>query len=297
MEENKNLQNNLLKEEDNENNNLNNRVINSSQMLDESNYRDENKSEKSENNEEENEHFKAKIILASLIVVFLSIFNLAKLGNFTNKVDCFYDIPFEWTNWLNKAMVDHPVLQDVIVLIAGLLEDLSVLLGFIFFCFRFPKWRIVMSLGSIYLVRAIIQNIYLMEIPKQNTFSYPGFPSLFVPYLKTNDFFFSGHVSLPFIVGYEFYKENMTWYAVFCFFTSVYEMIMMYCTRGHYSIDIYAAYIFSTYACMLGTKYTHLLDKTYLGYDYEEKGEDLVENDKLNMNRNEENKEKKENLA
>ena len=65
--------------------------------------------------------------------------------------------------------------------------------------------------------RFINQNFYLMTIPKESTFRYPGFPSLFVPYLATNDYFFSGHVSLPSVMGYEFYKNGYPKTSIFCF--------------------------------------------------------------------------------
>jgi hypothetical protein len=42
-----------------------------------------------------------------------------------------------------------------------------------------------------------------MRYPEGYLWDYPGFPSIFIPYGKTNDFFYSGHVGLCVIVFHE----------------------------------------------------------------------------------------------
>ena len=49
-----------------------------------------------------------------------------------------------------------------------------------------------------------IQNIFLMRFPDGYAWDYPGFPSLTVPYPKTNDFFYSGHVGGALLAGLEY---------------------------------------------------------------------------------------------
>jgi hypothetical protein len=51
-----------------------------------------------------------------------------------------------------------------------------------------------MALGMFYMLRAITTNIFLIEMPQGYNWAFPGFFSLFVPYGKTADFFYSGHI-------------------------------------------------------------------------------------------------------
>ena len=104
-----------------------------------------------------------------------------------------------------------------------------------------------------------------MRIPAESTFKYPGFPSLFVPYMATNDYFFSGHVSLPTIVAYNFYLESKQTLTIVCLLTAVYEAIMMIVVRGHYSIDLYAGFIFSAYACIISNHLCKYIDHSNFG--------------------------------
>ncbi len=77
-----------------------------------------------------------------------------------------------------------------------------------------------------------------MKYPEGYLWEYPGFPSIFVSYLKTNDFFFSGHVGLPIIIALECHKLNKKYLMIFCLFTCLVEGCTMVVTRGHYIIDI-----------------------------------------------------------
>ena len=43
-----------------------------------------------------------------------------------------------------------------------------------------------------------------MKFPEDWFWDDPGVPSIVVGYLRTNDFFFSGHVGMPIINAFEF---------------------------------------------------------------------------------------------
>ena len=57
-------------------------------------------------------------------------------------------------------------------------------------------WRLFICMCLFYSVRAIIQQIFLVEIPEGYNWAYPGVLSIFVPYGETSDFFYSGHVGV-----------------------------------------------------------------------------------------------------
>ena len=220
-----------------------------------------------------------KSISVFLVVLFITLFNTANVKAFTTKiVKCFDDQAFEASRFLYNLMKEHKGFKYFVMITAGLAEDLAVLLGFFFFVFKFRSWRLIVCLGIVYLLRGIFQNLYLMAIPEENLFEYPGFPSLFVPYLSTNDYFFSGHVSLPTVVSIEFYRTGYFKTSISVFFVGVYQMIMMLGVRGHYGIDLYSGFIFSFYSCKLGNDFAKCIDQTRIGL----KDEDFPEENKLN---------------
>jgi hypothetical protein len=99
-----------------------------------------------------------------------------------------------------------------------------------------------------------------MSFPDGYLWEYPGFPSITVSYLKTNDFFFSGHVGLPIIGALEFYGEEKMPLACFCMFTCLLEFFTMIITRGHYLIDLICGVIIAHYVYMLVDRYIYLVD-------------------------------------
>lgn len=214
-----------------------------------------------------------KIFSTVLFTLLLSFFNGANLNIFEDNVKCFRDRLFEATAFFHNLMVASPTLQDIVMIVAGLAEDFAVILGCAFFVFKFKSMRVMMGLTAVYASRAVFQNIYLMEIPKESTFRYPGFISLFVPYFQSNDYFYSGHVSLPTVISYEFWKIKYYWTAVLVFHVGLLQLGMMLWVRGHYGIDMYAGFIFSFYFCQIANMNVHYVDKSIIGLYYEPKDE------------------------
>ena len=90
-----------------------------------------------------------------------------------------------------------------------------------------------------------------MRFPEGYLWEYPGVPSLIVPYLKTSDFFFSGHVGFTTITILENYTYNHTSFLLLSIFTLITESFVMIVTRGHYCIDIIAGVVFAHYIWLL----------------------------------------------
>jgi hypothetical protein len=99
-----------------------------------------------------------------------------------------------------------------------------------------------------------------MRFPEGYLWEYPGFPSLVVSYLKTNDFFFSGHMGLPVIIICELYKMKKFKFICFTLFTLFLEFFTMIVLRGHYSIDLVIGILMAHYCYILTEKYIHHFD-------------------------------------
>jgi hypothetical protein len=81
-----------------------------------------------------------------------------------------------------------------------------------------------------------------------------------VPYGKTNDFFFSGHVGCCVINFLEFRSVGWPKLASFSLVTCLFQASLMICLRGHYVIDLITGVIFAHYLWMLAERYSYLVD-------------------------------------
>lgn len=84
--------------------------------------------------------------------------------------------------------------------------------------------------------------------------------SLTVPYGRTNDFFYSGHVGCCVICFLEFQSIGWNKMALFSFFNVFCQVFLMISLRGHYTIDMITGIIAGHYIWMLAEKYSYLID-------------------------------------
>ena len=248
-----------------------------------------NTSKTNSENEEFSNQYTLKILTVVICLLITGLFNNLHTKAFTSKVTCFNDFLFNLTVPINNYLRHHRTINSIILILGGLLEDITVILACILFCFHFKSWRLILALITVYALRMAVQFTYTMSTPEGILFFYPGFPSLFVPYLLTNDFFFSGHVSLPLVVGLEFYENKMNVFAYISFCASIYEAFMMLFIKGHYSIDMMGGYLFSLWAFKVTKLYIKRIDESYFGMDY--KG--VEEGSSKNCKNGKESKDKK----
>ena len=90
------------------------------------------------------------------------------------------------------------------MIFCSLFMDITMVSGLVVFAVHGRTWRLPVSLAMFYGLRAIIQQLFLMRYPEGYLWNYPGFPSLVVPYGKTNDFFYSGHAGGGLVMTLEF---------------------------------------------------------------------------------------------
>jgi len=81
-----------------------------------------------------------------------------------------------------------------------------------------------------------------------------------VPYGKTNDFFFSGHVGCCVINYLEYSAIGWRKLARFSAVTCLFQVALMVSLRGHYFIDLISGVVFAHYLWMLSERYSYLVD-------------------------------------
>jgi hypothetical protein len=121
-----------------------------------------------------------------------------------------------------------------------------------------------------------------MKYPEGYLWDYPGMPALAISYLKTNDFFFSGHVGMPVIIGLEFRKAGKPYIFYFAIFTVFVEAFTMIVTRGHYIIDLICGVIVAHYIFKLVDENIAVVDESCITIDRETRDQLGDENVPLN---------------
>jgi hypothetical protein len=99
-----------------------------------------------------------------------------------------------------------------------------------------------------------------MRYPDGYLWDFPGFYSITVPYGKTNDFFFSGHIGCCLINYCEYKAQGWNKMARFSFLTMILQFSLMIFLRGHYVVDLISGIVFGHYFWLLGEKYSYYVD-------------------------------------
>ena len=116
-----------------------------------------------------------------------------------------------------------------------------------------------------YGARAAIQSIFKVGKPEGYDWDYPGFFSIYSPYGKTNDFFYSGHCGICYIFFLEFWSVGWYFSSAFAFLVMLLEIFVMIALRSHYTVDIISGMAFAHYFFILSEKCSYLIDWHCLG--------------------------------
>ena len=157
---------------------------------------------------------------------------------FIPKGFCYEDSLFTLTQEVTNFFKIHTQCKNVLLIISSFAADLTIIISMIYWTFFFKDEQLCISVFAFYLFRFIIMKIFLLDYPRDYIFTYPGVRSLFVSYLKTNDFFFSGHTGFPLIIFCDCIGKNYKKIAYLSLFTFIIEFFSMLALRGHYSIDL-----------------------------------------------------------
>lgn len=211
-------------------------------------------------------HYYTKSALFLIFIALVGIFNNYPQKS-QNAVTCVYDAGFSMTENISKFLYENKWHKNLLLGLSSLLEDIIAIVLVIIWIVDGKSWFLILSLAKFYVFRMAVQFFYNMPYPKNYSFCNPGFPSIVVAYLKTNDFFYSGHVGMPLISAIEFRRNNYIKLSYFCMLASLYEGFVMLVTRGHYGIDIICGWIFSLYFSVITSSYVKNVDESILFYE------------------------------
>lgn len=200
-----------------------------------------------------------------LILVLVAVQNNVQVIKYS--FTCFYDLGVEATMSVAKSLSENPTLRHALIIISSLLIDTTIMTTFVIWIIKGRSWRFFFTAACFYGVRAILQFVFMMPFPAYFTFDYPGFPSLMVSYKKTNDFFYSGHIGIPLICGYQFYKSSNYNITIVCICISLFQGSIMLIHHAHYGVDLIIGMICAHYFCKITEKYIKYIDNSLISID------------------------------
>lgn len=193
-----------------------------------------------------------------------------------HEVECYKDLFFDITRNLNKYIANNLVIRDVCLIISSALIDIATIVFSAFWIKTSKTWRPVIAITLFLGFRVFVQALFQLKYPEGYLWDYPGFPSLMVSYEKSNDFFFSGHVGIPILIGLEFYYNGYNWISSACLVISLLEFANMIVMRGHYTIDMIGAIVIAHYIFIMVDRYCFFIDKSRFTLNYDTKTVDHV---------------------
>ncbi len=172
--------------------------------------------------------------------LFLWFWTQALIGRKTQHRTGLGDAIHDWTAPLHGWLTQHPRAADRVLMVSSGFIDLFGLFLIAASIFG-PTLRPFIAMFSLYALRQVFQAICTLPIPPGMIFRRPGFPSLFVTYGTSNDFFFSGHTAIAVLGALEIAQFGLPMLTLAVATVAVLEAVTVLVLRAHYTMDVFAA--------------------------------------------------------
>ncbi|KRW98595.1 Phosphatidic acid phosphatase type 2/haloperoxidase [Pseudocohnilembus persalinus] len=192
-------------------------------------------------------------LAAALTGGFLFIFRIVGIPALS--VPCLVDRGHELTDQLNRICNDNIDFAHGITLISSLSIDIIVISSVVYWLAKARSLRLPISIALFYVIRTPHLFLYTPKFPQGFFFEYPGFPSLFVPYGRQSDFFFSGHTGFMTLVFLEWRTIGFKKMQYITGILLLYVMFSLIVLRVHYTIDVTTGLLMAHYVYLVVLNY------------------------------------------
>lgn len=189
------------------------------------------------------------MILAGLIVWFGTQALLSTRSDPGNKID---DVLHIHTTAANAFLHENPPWSTILLIVSSMIVDLSGFFLVVSSLFH-PTLRPFLTLLILFATRQICQALIALPAPERMIWYDPGFPSLFVTYDVTNDFFFSGHTGITMIAAVEGFRANSRMGKLLGVFFVGMQISIIIVLRAHYTMDIFAGVVVALLASIIAS--------------------------------------------
>lgn len=204
--------------------------------------------------EEEIRHLNNKtrpVMFAKIGVVFvLFLLNFLHTRSFASprkSVECIKDHVFEISDSINEKLNTEPNLLKFLQVTSSAVVDFADISVLVAYNLRGVTIAYPLQVFFFYVMRGVVQGIFLFKNPKGGIWTEPGIPSLTVPYGIMSDYYFSGHCGFVTMMALENYKLGNPKNALALAILLPYLGFVLVAARVHYSIDIPIGIMFGVY--------------------------------------------------
>jgi hypothetical protein len=187
-----------------------------------------------------------KILLFSLATLIIFLSTRVDMSPVSHS-KCFNDEVFNLTSPLNSYFADHPSIRDLFEILSSFFLDVNLLSFLGYYVLWGDSWRPILFGSGFYAIRGSLQALTVLGFPEGFIWTFPGIYSFAITYVRSSDFFYSGHVGVMLFLAIYFRTKGfrkMMYYSIFC---SVFEGIVMVIVRCHYGIDVVGGALFCHY--------------------------------------------------
>ncbi len=146
----------------------------------------------------------------------------------------------DWSAPLHAWLMATPTAANFTLIVTSALVDAFGLYVFYLSIFG-PTLQPFVALLILFGLRQICQATCTLPSPPGVIWHNPGFPSLFVTYGTSNDFFFSGHTAIAVLGALQLAHHAPPWLVVLGGSVAVLEAATVIVLRAHYTMDVFAA--------------------------------------------------------
>lgn len=187
----------------------------------------------------------------------LSYFSIGLKGEHVKGIK---DLVLISTAPLNDYFREDVSRRNALLISCSTMLDLLMIIAFYRWIRYATTWRLFITMGIFYGLRAIIQKLWYVEFPQGYDWGFPGFMSVFVPYGETADFFYSGHAGCCMIQFLEFWSVGWFWMSLYALLTMFAQIFLMIALRSHYTMDLFGGIVIAHYLWIMAEKYSFLVD-------------------------------------
>ena len=146
----------------------------------------------------------------------------------------------DWSAPLHAWLTANPPAADLTLIVTSVFVDAFGLYVFGLSIFG-PTLQPFIALLILFGLRQLCQATCTLPSPPGVIWRHPGFPSLFVTYGTSNDFFFSGHTAISVLGALQLAHHAPPWLAAVGAVVAALEAATVIVLRAHYTMDVFAA--------------------------------------------------------
>jgi PAP2 superfamily C-terminal len=165
---------------------------------------------------------------------------------------------------LNQYVQAHPKLLDWLLISSSLAIDIGSCMLLLLSIFG-TTIRPLLGMLLCFAMRQICQLLIILPAPEGMLWRDPSFPSIFVTYSVSNDFFFSGHTSLAILGAIELMRSiNSKFYFrawILSLFFVIFEILTILILKAHWTLDIFTGIFVAAFCSMIAKSYAGYIDK------------------------------------